>query len=72
MIGPKAVISILAMTLLGTGARLSVQPERARLRADSLQLSSSVVPMSGASMRILEGAIAVAAIITAVLIGLGH
>jgi hypothetical protein len=51
---------------------LSVQPERARLRADSLQLSSSVVPMSGASMRILEGTIAVAAIITAVLIGLGH
>jgi hypothetical protein len=28
--------------------------------------------MSGASMRILEGTIAVAAIVTAVLIGLGH
>jgi hypothetical protein len=51
---------------------LSVQPERARLRADSLQLSRSVVPMSGASMRILEGTIAAAAILTAVLIGLGH
>jgi hypothetical protein len=48
-----------------------------RPRADSLQLSSSVVPisgasMSGASMRVLEGTMAVAAIITAVLIGLGH
>jgi hypothetical protein len=62
---------------MSSAARLSVQPERAHLRADSLQLSSSVVPlsgtsMSGASMRILEGTIAFAAIITAVLIGLGH
>jgi hypothetical protein len=57
---------------ISTAARLSVRPERAPLRADSLQLSSSLVPMSGASMRILEGTIAVAAILTAVLIGLGH
>ena len=60
------------MGRISSAARLSVQPERVRLRADSLQLTSSVVPMSGASMRILEGTMAVAAILTAVLIGLGH
>ncbi len=60
------------MGRISGAARLSVQPERARLRADSHHLPSSVVPMSGASMRILEGTMAVAAIITAVLIGLGH
>jgi hypothetical protein len=51
---------------------LSVHPQRARLPAGSHHLPSSVVPMSGASMRILEGTMAVAAIVTAVLIGLGH
>ena len=65
------------MGRISSAAGLSAQPGRARLRADSLQLSSSAVPMSsasmsGASMRILEGTIAVAAIVTAVLIGLGH
>ena len=65
------------MGRISSAARLSIRPGRTPLRADSLQLSSSVVPMSGASMsgasmRILEGTIAVAAILTAVLIGLGH
>ena len=60
------------MGRISSAARLPIQPERVRLRADSLQLSGSVVPMSGASMRILEATIAVAAIVTAVLIGLGH
>lgn len=60
------------MGRISSAARLSVQPERARLRADSHHLPGSVVPMSGASMRILEATMAAAAIITAVLIGLGH
>ncbi len=60
------------MGRLSSAARLSILPERARLRADSLQLSGSVGPISGASMRILEGTMAVAAIITATAIGLGH
>ncbi|HEV2005980.1 MAG TPA: hypothetical protein VGQ85_05130 [Candidatus Limnocylindrales bacterium] len=60
------------MGRISNAARVAVQLERARLQADSHHLPSSVVPMSGASMRILEGTMAVAAIITAVLIGLGH
>ena len=65
------------MGRISSAAALSGQPGRARQRADSLEVSSSAVPMagaamSGASMRILEGTIAVAAIVTAFLIGLGH
>jgi hypothetical protein len=79
--GPSTCIAPLGGTgivgRISSAARVSVQPERVRPRADSLQLSSSVVPisgasMSGASMRVLEWTMAVAAIITAVLIGLGH
>jgi len=57
---------------ISSTARLTVESQQAPLRADSLQLTGSVGPMSGASMRILERTIAVAAILTAVLIGLGR
>jgi hypothetical protein len=40
--------------------------------ADRLHLADSVVPMTGASMRILEGLLAFAALVTAILIGIGR
>jgi hypothetical protein len=52
--------------------RLDIRQGRRSADADSLQLSQSVAPMSGASMRILETLIACAALATAVLIGVGR
>jgi hypothetical protein len=43
---------------------------RPGLRADALQLASSVIPGSRGSMRVLEATIAIAAIATAALLGL--
>ena len=40
--------------------------------ADILQLSESVVPMPGASMRILEVVVATTALAVAILLGLAH
>ena len=40
--------------------------------ADILQLSESVVPMPGASMRILEVIVATTALAVAILLGLAH
>lgn len=50
------------------------QLRRGRTGADTdiLQLSETVVPMPGASMRILEVLIATAALGVAVLLGLAH
>ena len=54
--------------------RIAVGPlrRRASRRADVLQLSETVVPMPGASMRVLEFMIAAAAIGVAILLGLAH
>jgi hypothetical protein len=43
---------------------------RPGLRSDALQLASTVIPVSGGSMRVLEATIAIAAIATAALLGL--
>jgi hypothetical protein len=53
-------------------ARYAVRPNPAPVRVDSLQLSGSVVPMSGAPMRILEATIAFAALATAALLAFIH
>jgi hypothetical protein len=50
------------------GTRIRVAP-RERADRDALQLSRTVMPTSGASMRILESTIAVVALAAAILIG---
>lgn len=45
---------------------------RTRPEADVLHLSGTVVPMPGASMRILEVAIASAALVVGILLGLAR
>ena len=54
--------------------RIAVGPLRRRgsTREDVLQLSQTVVPMPGASMRVLEFTIAAAAIGVAILLGFAH
>ena len=49
-----------------------LRPGRPAQAVDALQLSETVVPMPGASMRILEILIAMAALGVAVLLGLAH
>jgi hypothetical protein len=53
--------------------RIAVQPlRRGRTSVDVLQLSETVVPMPGASMRLLEFTIAIAALAVAVLLSFAH
>jgi len=49
-----------------------VRRRRSGAEADALQLSETVVPMPGPSMRILEFVMATAAIAVAVLLGFAH
>jgi hypothetical protein len=54
---------------IATVTPITADQRAGRLR-DRLQLDNTVMPIRGSSMRLLEAAIAIAAIATAVLLGL--
>ena len=65
-------MSLYTMVSRGVGGRLAQRGGSSSIEADKTEGRISAVRLPGASMRVLEAGLALTAIATAILIGIGH